>query len=519
MQSITGFRSTRIALLVGLALHLVAAWNSVGYHQPDEHWQIMEFASHKMGFTPAQDLAWEFEAKIRPWLQPGLQVLIYKVSMALGVQSLKWLSFAARLFMALLGWSSVLVLLWAIRPQLRSAGAWSVAVWTSMLFWFHPWFHARTSSEGFSAAFLLLGIAALMRFRPWLAGVCLGAAFQARYLMVIQIFAVLGMVWWGAMGWRSSNENRAQKKSRWKLRFSAWGFLGVLTTLGLGALVDRWGYGTWVFPGWRYVVVNGLQGKSHQFGVFPWYDYVIAALVKMPPVLGAFSLTVLLSFWVGFWARAREGRWVPHWLTWMTAPFIGVHLWIAHKELRFLYPIASFLPLMLALWIERLAPHWKWWVAQGSLFWRDAWRKFALVLLWGINFPYLLFGVIAAERNPMRFQMEIADRFPQGLTLHSDSNADIYDDCILPIHWGMPPNYHFVRGLKDAAVARTVAGGSVGKPVWFFTERLIPEKGIREALGAHCERVYSVVPSWLTRLNFGGWAERVRAWSLWKCDR
>ncbi|MEZ0310179.1 MAG: hypothetical protein ACAI38_00300, partial [Myxococcota bacterium] len=59
-------------------LHLVAALLSKGYHHPDEYFQILEFARHKLLGTDGSELAWEYGARIRPWLQPAFYAAIIK---------------------------------------------------------------------------------------------------------------------------------------------------------------------------------------------------------------------------------------------------------------------------------------------------------------------------------------------------------------------------------------------------------------------------------------------------------
>ena len=69
-------RALRQSLLLLAAATLVTAWFSVTFYFPDEHYQVLEFVSYKLGVTRAGDLPWEYSARIRPWLQPLLYFLI-----------------------------------------------------------------------------------------------------------------------------------------------------------------------------------------------------------------------------------------------------------------------------------------------------------------------------------------------------------------------------------------------------------------------------------------------------------
>ncbi len=50
----------RAIYLTGAAVLLITALFSVGYHQFDEHFQILEFASEKLGLIEAEHLPWEY---------------------------------------------------------------------------------------------------------------------------------------------------------------------------------------------------------------------------------------------------------------------------------------------------------------------------------------------------------------------------------------------------------------------------------------------------------------------------
>ena len=66
-----------IYILLGLVLHLVSAFFSIGFYSDDEHFQILEPVAHLMGLNNViiddpTGYYWEWEswARIRPWLQP-----------------------------------------------------------------------------------------------------------------------------------------------------------------------------------------------------------------------------------------------------------------------------------------------------------------------------------------------------------------------------------------------------------------------------------------------------------------
>ena len=60
---------TTITILASL-VYFITAFNSHGFYHADEHYQIIDFASFKIGTHTPEELAWEFKAQIRPSLQP-----------------------------------------------------------------------------------------------------------------------------------------------------------------------------------------------------------------------------------------------------------------------------------------------------------------------------------------------------------------------------------------------------------------------------------------------------------------
>jgi len=116
---------------------------------------------------------------------------------------------------------------------------------------------------------------------------------------------------------------------RWRQRIPIM-FAGLSLPLLAFGLVDWF---TWTYP-WqsfiRYFQVNLMEGRSLIYGVEPWYWYLRILLTLLGPAV--------LFLWTGA----------------QRSPFLAIfsliilcsHLPIAHKELRFIYPI---LPLALTL--------------------------------------------------------------------------------------------------------------------------------------------------------------------------
>src|ERR1044071_1072032 len=115
-------REFRRSLVLLGAVTLVTAWFSVTFYFPDEHYQILEFMSWKLGVTPVSELPWEFSAQIRPWLQPLLYFLISKPLLLLGVTDMFTVVFVLRLGMGLLSLAALAVFARALLPTIEGEG-------------------------------------------------------------------------------------------------------------------------------------------------------------------------------------------------------------------------------------------------------------------------------------------------------------------------------------------------------------------------------------------------------------
>jgi len=350
--------SLRRSLVILAVVTLVTAWFSETFYFPDEHFQILEFMGSKLGITPAAELPWEFSARIRPWFQPLVYFLIAKPAMLAGVNDLFVIAFILRLATGLLSLLALAAFARAILTTIEGEEEKRAFVRYLPLFGFLPYLFVRTASETFSAAFLALGLALALGNRNLprlaMAGLFCGLAFESRYqtgLLGLGLFAWLVLL------------------ARANLAALAAFVGGGLIALAIGALADRWGYGQWVFPPLGYVDVNLLKGVAeHQFGREPVfaYLYLLPAQIFFAITLGL--MVAILSMWL------RNSR---HPVTWATVPFVLAHVAVAHKEARFLFPLAilaTAFPVLgfsprLPLWREPFSRIWNWrgsWAAKAA---------------------------------------------------------------------------------------------------------------------------------------------------------
>jgi phosphatidylinositol glycan class B len=340
-------RTLRRSLVILTLVTVVTAWFSVLFYFPDEHYQILEFMSTRLGITQPADLPWEFSARIRPWLQPLIYFCIAKPLLWLGLHDLFTLTFILRLLTGLFSVAALAVFARAILDTIEGDAQKRAFVRYLPLFGFLPYLFVRTASETFAAAFFAVAMAVTLRGQgarrlAW-AGLLCGLAVESRYQAA---FLALGLFAWLAV------------VARVRIAALAAFIGGGLLALAIGTLADRWGYGAWVFPPLGYLQFNVLGGGAeHQFGREPFFAYLY-----LMPAQFFFAITlVLMAALAAMWFRNPR-----HPMTWVTLPFVLAHVFVAHKEARFLFPLAILATAFPVLGFSPLLP-------RGRAFFTRVW--------------------------------------------------------------------------------------------------------------------------------------------------
>jgi phosphatidylinositol glycan class B len=331
----------RWCLLGALVLILLATWYSVGFYHYDEHFQLLEFAANfKHGLQPTTDVPWEYQARIRPWFQPAVALVILDVLERVGDTNPFHAATCLRLLSGLLAWTALARLIGCSRFLFTSEPVRRYAIAASCFLWFVPFLSVRFSSESWAGALFLLGYVPLVLLARaervstmglGMAGMMLGLAFASRYQVGLLIAGALAWFLWAA-----------------RPTMAQWGAVGFgfLLAVGGSLLLDRWGYGQWGLTPWRYVDYQVFQAiAARRFGSAPWWAYGPRVIAAAGPPIGLLLLAGALAAWV-----RRPGS--P--LTWASLPFFAVHCLLAHKELRFLFPLAPLAPFLAAQGLEAM---------------------------------------------------------------------------------------------------------------------------------------------------------------------
>jgi GPI mannosyltransferase 3 len=471
---------------LGLLLILVAAVRSEGPYRADEHFQTIEFASFKLGRTPAEALSWEYRAQLRSWLQPGLYVVLARAAGASGVCDPFRQALVFRLVSGLLMWVALVSLTRSFGILLPGPAQrrWAVRL-TWLAFW-TPFVAVRTSSESLAASFTVMAVVALARATPGRAtaahllgaGLLFGLAFEARFAAAV---VPAGLTVWGIA------------TRRLRVRDAGVLLAGVLPIVALGALVDRWGYGGWTFPPLNYVEVNLWHDlAAKRFGSLPWYGYVsLAGGNVLAPIL-------LLAF-AG--AATAWTRFPGHLLSASSAPFALTHVALAHKEMRFLFPVAPLGPALLVLAGSR-GEGWLPLLGRRSV-------RLLLGLLLALNLAGLAVLTLVAPRPRTAFQRYVYRTWPDrfvAVQLTPDSPW-----------WSGAGEMHFYRP-REVVLQRVSSLGDAEPARRGF---LVIASAWEEpsASGVACEPLYRPFPRWVRSLEAWSPALQLEGHSLHRCRR
>lgn len=307
----------KFPLIPILILYTLAAYFSSGFYHWDEYYQILEFTALKWGKTTAQELPWEFHAKMRPWLQaailtplkflgPHISVILMRVLMGCGHIFVLWKWFQ----------------LTKEKFSLKSP----YYFYATFLLWFMPILLVRYSSESLSSLFLLACLYLFLKDDRKLANYLLlgsfaAIAFWSRFQ--VGVFLFFPMLW---------------ILLKHKIKQSSAMFGSFLLVCGVMVFIDTWGYGSFTLSPYEYFIQNIVHKKTSDYGINPWWDYPKWIFLKATPLIS-------IPFLFGFFKFTKNKESLP--LSLGLIAFYFIHQMIGHKEFRFLFPLIPLVPFFI----------------------------------------------------------------------------------------------------------------------------------------------------------------------------
>jgi phosphatidylinositol glycan class B len=361
-------RFQQVIFIIAIIWYVLAAYLSIGYVHPDEHYQIIEFAGVIDGTNSAKDLAWEYNAQIRSSMQPVICYLIFKACDFFSIFNPFDKAFVLRLITGLLAVAAIYFFTNSCKNMISNKN-WKLFLILSYFIWFLPFLNVRFSSETWSGIALLAASALVVRnkssYQTYLISGCLlGLSFLFRFQIA---FAAIGLVLWLLF-------IKKESKSKIVLILAS----GLIIVI-IGFLIDSWFYGDWTLAFWNYFTTYLNGQRTEQFGPSPWHYYFF----KVSYSYFNLGIIILISFIILAFRRYDSI------FIWIILPFIIIHSFVSHKELRFLFPVINFVPVIIILAIQEI-PKIRWINPPGILI------KSLVILILIVN----LAGVFVASIIP-----------------------------------------------------------------------------------------------------------------------
>ncbi len=309
-------------------LLMLAAFCSVGYYQADEHYQLLEFAGLKLHLNQAENLPWEYHEKMRASIQPFIVILLYRLLHCFSITSPFIVVLFLRILSACLAFYSMFKFHRYMSLKITNEKLKRWYTFLSFLTWFLIFNSVRFSSENWSGAIFFIALVIYLQTdkNDFLKYVWIGCLLGFSFLFRFQsIFLILGLFAWSIL---------IQKI---RIKIVSYVSAGFVLIFLFGILLDSLFYESFTISSWNYFYQNILNHRASTFGESPWTFYFTEAYkIGIAP----FSLVYIVAVLCYVFWKPKDV------LTWCLVSFLGVHFLIAHKELRFFFPILMVLPFL-----------------------------------------------------------------------------------------------------------------------------------------------------------------------------
>lgn len=474
------YLSDKQILILGAFFLSITAIFSVGYYQFDEHFQILEFATYKLGMNSVENMPWEFHFQLRSALHPAIVVMFYKIFSICGFTNPFGIAIFFRFLTAALSFWSSWLLYKAYAPKITSERIKRWFLMLCFLLWFGVFIKVRFSAESWSGMLMVFSISCFLlnekalNWRYFITGILLGLAFLFRFQSG---FVIFGFALWLVFIEKANLLNLVKFVS------------GILIIVAFGVLLDYWYYGEWVLTWWNYMIQLFTSTKS--FGSDPIWFYFSDSLVKAVP---PFSLVFIIGTVLLFVYKPRDL------LTWCIVPFLIFHFIMGHKETRFLFPLLGFMPVIVFKALEIISNK------KGDALFAGKFAQTTIKLFWISNFIALLVVAVKPADSQISLYKTIYNNYSNPTILYfvKDNPYDrIKDIC-----------FYKRENLSITEI------DTVSKLKGFNNDsvRLFVSKNQSDIDAINCKKklIYSTFPEWVWKINYKHWVERSKMWYVFE---
>jgi phosphatidylinositol glycan class B len=265
---------------------------------------------------------------------------------------------------------------------------------------------------------------------------------------------------------------------------------GIAVVFISGLLIDRWFYGKWTVTAWNYFQQNILFDKVSGFGLEPWWFYIQSTFFEgIPP----FSLVYIAALILFFIFRRKD------FITWTLLPFVAVHFFIGHKEMRFLFPILGFLPVVIIKSIDLMSETRK----QDFLAYKPV--KYFAKIFWSANLVMVAVVMVVPVDTETKLFQKIYRDYPSATTLYFVNEN--------PYHRALDIHFYKRKNLTIEKVDSIEQIKIVSGRTSLVVTRTNPEI---EGLRLTRKLIYCNFSDWINHFNFNHWIERTHFWYVYE---
>jgi phosphatidylinositol glycan class B len=277
-------RNVYILLFAAFVIQIISALNAIGYWHPDQHHSVLEFATYKLGITPAELMAREFPEQVRQTIQVYVFLGFYKAMQLLHLDDPYTAHTILRVITSLLSFMLFNYIILSTFRNDRRLTLYTLLIIANFS-WSLPYIRTLFNSESFGglayfSAILLYKYLSNRSMTVWkgmLVGFVLSLAFFFRFQMG---FAMIGLGIWLLFFEKAS------------FRTLSGITLGFLIGTGLNVLLDSHYYGQFAFTPYTYWKINLIDGRAMR-AKSVWNYMGILSVVLVAPPLSAFLLFFL----------------------------------------------------------------------------------------------------------------------------------------------------------------------------------------------------------------------------------
>ena len=469
--------------LGGLIVFIITGYFSSGWFHPDEHFQLLEFCNYKLGKIAAIDMVWEFQEKIRPTLQPFFTYSFIKFLSIFKIENPFIIVLLLRVLTGILTWFLLSLFCLQYLKELKHTNTKKILLILVFFLWFMPLISVRFSSESYGNLIFLLAVYIIQfknqhnkyyKFYICSIGFLLALSFYCRFQIG---FAIIGLVIWILIS------------KKYSILQCINIFLFFLLGIALCMYIDFWFYGNFVSTPYRYFYSNIIENKAANFGVSPWWGYIVFFIEKgIPPI----SILLLVFFFKG-WINLKN-----HFYFYILICFYGFHFLVAHKELRFLFPLVLFFIYFVVKGLDNYFEN-QWWKGFITFIF-----KFSLIVN-GILLLYIMFIPTNILTSNFKFLYNYAKN-EKIILLTTEKEFYTFDNG-LKINFYKSNNVTTVFCKNDSAKFAYLKKYKPNKLVIVENSILTDSK----YEGYHSNIIYQTIPTFVLKYNFNNWISRIDA--------